>query len=188
MARFWPKSRYNGRVMAREVFFYHWLWVNKFCATFGCSRTPRKANAHKSFIVLRCMWKEPAPFTLYCFLFLDLGTKSTSRSTLTITALLSPSWEQRTRWEQPDFQRSWQSCGRWSATGRSWARMWPGWLSRCTPSRSRWSTFTEVRPCQIPRLWYQSEEKPVNINLDLLTFLFAINSGLAEVVSDQVWA
>ena len=30
-------------------------------------------------------------FTLYCFLFLDLGTKSTSRSTLTITALSSPS-------------------------------------------------------------------------------------------------
>ena len=30
-------------------------------------------------------------FTLYCFLFLDLGTKSTSRSTLMITALSSPS-------------------------------------------------------------------------------------------------
>ena len=62
MARFWPKSRYNGRVMAREVFFYHWLWVNKFCAKFGCSRTPRTASIPNSFIVLRCMWKEPAPF------------------------------------------------------------------------------------------------------------------------------
>ena len=50
--------------MAREVFFYHWLWVTKFCAKFGCARTPRTANAHKSFIVLRCMWKEPAPFKI----------------------------------------------------------------------------------------------------------------------------
>ena len=55
MARFWPKLRYNGRVMAREVFVYHWLWVTKFCAKFGSSRTPRTANAHKFFIVLRCM-------------------------------------------------------------------------------------------------------------------------------------
>ena len=30
MARFWPKSRYNGRVMAREVFLYHWLWAKSF--------------------------------------------------------------------------------------------------------------------------------------------------------------
>ena len=30
MARFWPKWRYNGRVMAREVFFYQCLWVTKF--------------------------------------------------------------------------------------------------------------------------------------------------------------
>ena len=62
MARFWPKSRYNGRVMAREVFFYQCLWVTKFCAKFGCSRTPRTARAPNSFIVLRCVWKEPAPF------------------------------------------------------------------------------------------------------------------------------
>ena len=62
MARFWPKSRYNGRVMAREVFFYQCLWVTKFCAKFGCSRTPRTASVPNSFIVLRCMWKEPAPF------------------------------------------------------------------------------------------------------------------------------
>ena len=61
MARFWPKWRYNGRVMAREVSFYQCLWVTKLCAKFGCSRTPRTASAHKSFIVLRCMWKEPAP-------------------------------------------------------------------------------------------------------------------------------
>ena len=61
MARFWPKSRYNGRVMAREVFFYQCLWVTKFCAKFGCSRTPRTASVPNSFIVLRCMWKEPAP-------------------------------------------------------------------------------------------------------------------------------
>ena len=61
MARFWPKLRYNGRVMAREVFVYHWLWITKFCAKFGSSRTPRMANAHKSLRVLRCIWKEPAP-------------------------------------------------------------------------------------------------------------------------------
>ena len=61
MARFWPKSRYNGRVMAREVFFYQYLWVTKFCAEFGCSRTPKTASVHNSFIVLRWIWKEPAP-------------------------------------------------------------------------------------------------------------------------------
>ena len=65
MARFWPKWRYNGRVMAREVSFYQCLWVTKLCAKFGCSRTPRTASAHKSFMVLRCMWKEPAPFIFW---------------------------------------------------------------------------------------------------------------------------
>ena len=55
MARFWPKMRYNGRVMAREIFFYHCLWVTKFCVMFGRSRIPRKASAHNSFIVLRCV-------------------------------------------------------------------------------------------------------------------------------------
>ena len=64
MARFWPKWRYNGRVMAREVSFYQCLWVTKFWAKFGCSRTPRTARAPNSFIVLRCMWKEPAPLSL----------------------------------------------------------------------------------------------------------------------------
>ena len=48
-----------------RYFFYHWLWVTKSCTKFGCSRTPRKANAHKSFIVLQCMWKEPAPFYFF---------------------------------------------------------------------------------------------------------------------------
>ena len=62
MGRFWPKSRYNGRVMAREIFFYQCLWVTKFCAKFGCSRTPRTISVHNSSIVLRCMRKEPAPF------------------------------------------------------------------------------------------------------------------------------
>ena len=61
MARFWPKWRYNGRVMAREVFFHQCLWVTKFCAKFGRSRIPRTARAPNSFIILRCMWKEPAP-------------------------------------------------------------------------------------------------------------------------------
>ena len=61
MARFWPKWRYNGRVMAREIFFYQCLWVTKFFAKFGCSRIPRTATMHNSFIVLQCMWKEPAP-------------------------------------------------------------------------------------------------------------------------------
>ena len=55
MARFWPKLRYNGRVMAREVFFSQCLWVTKFCAKFGCSRTPRMARAPNSFIDLRCV-------------------------------------------------------------------------------------------------------------------------------------
>ena len=53
MARFWPKSRYNGRVMAREVSFYQCLWVAKFWAKFGCSWTPGTASVHNSFIVLR---------------------------------------------------------------------------------------------------------------------------------------
>ena len=66
MARFWPKLRYNSRVMAREVSFYQYLWVTKFWAKFGCSRTPRKARAPNSFIVLLCMWKEPAPFLFVC--------------------------------------------------------------------------------------------------------------------------
>ena len=65
MGRFWPKSRYNGRVMAREIFFYQCLWVTKFCAKFGCSQIPRTASMHNSFIVLRCMWKEPAPLGLW---------------------------------------------------------------------------------------------------------------------------
>ena len=60
--RFGLKRRYNGRVMAREVYFYQCLWVTKSYAKFGCSRTHRTASIHKSFIVLRCMWKEPAPF------------------------------------------------------------------------------------------------------------------------------
>ena len=64
MARFWPKSRYNGRVMAREVFFYQCLWVTKFCAKFGRHRIPRTASMHNFFIVLRCMCKEPAPLWL----------------------------------------------------------------------------------------------------------------------------
>ena len=29
---------------------------------FGYSQAPRTANTHKSFLVLRCIWKEPAPF------------------------------------------------------------------------------------------------------------------------------
>ena len=61
MARFWPKTRLNGRVMAREIFFHQCLWVTKFCAKFGRSRIPRTARMHNSLIVLRCMWKEPAP-------------------------------------------------------------------------------------------------------------------------------
>ena len=48
-----------------RYFFYQCLWVTKFCAKFGCSRTPRTASIHKSFIVLRCMWKEPAPFQYF---------------------------------------------------------------------------------------------------------------------------
>ena len=62
MARFWPKTRHNGRVMARKIFFYQCQWVTKFCAKFGRSRIPRRASIPNSFIVLRCMWKEPAPF------------------------------------------------------------------------------------------------------------------------------
>ena len=62
MARFRPKTGYNGRVMARKIFFYQCQWVTKFCAKFGRSRIPRRASIPNSFIVLRCMWKEPAPF------------------------------------------------------------------------------------------------------------------------------
>ena len=65
MARFWPKTRLNGRVMAREIFFHQCLWVTKFCAKFGRSRTPRTARMHNSLIVLRCMWKEPAPISVW---------------------------------------------------------------------------------------------------------------------------
>ena len=64
MARFWPKLCHNSRVMAREVSFYQCLWVTKFCAKFGCSRIPRTTRMHNSLIVLRCMWKEPAPLKI----------------------------------------------------------------------------------------------------------------------------
>ena len=50
--------------MAREVLFYQCLRVTKLYAKFGCSRTPRTASIPKSFIVLRCMWKEPAPLAI----------------------------------------------------------------------------------------------------------------------------
>ena len=63
MARFWPKMRWNGRVMARDIFFHQCLWVTKFCAKFGRSRIPRTARVHNSFVILRCMWKEPAPLS-----------------------------------------------------------------------------------------------------------------------------
>ena len=42
--------------------FYQCLWVTKFCAKFGRHRIPRTASMHNFFIVLRSMWKEPAPF------------------------------------------------------------------------------------------------------------------------------
>ena len=42
--------------------FYRCLWVTQLCAKFGRSRISRTANATNSFIVLLCMWKEPAPF------------------------------------------------------------------------------------------------------------------------------
>ena len=38
-------------------------WVPKICAKFGW--IPRTTILYKSFIVLRCMWKEPAPFILH---------------------------------------------------------------------------------------------------------------------------
>ena len=53
--RFGLKTRYNGRVMAREMFFHECQWVTKFFAKFGRSRTPRTARMHNSLIVLRCM-------------------------------------------------------------------------------------------------------------------------------------
>ena len=55
MARFWPKTRHNGRVMAQKIFFYQCQWVTKFFAKFGRSRIPRTARMHNSLIVLRCM-------------------------------------------------------------------------------------------------------------------------------------
>ena len=62
LKKIWAKMRYIGRVIAWKVYFYQCLWVTKLCAKFGRSWIPGTANTHKSFIVLRCMWKEPAPF------------------------------------------------------------------------------------------------------------------------------
>ena len=82
MARVRPKSRYNGRVMAQEVSFYQCNYVTKFWAKFGCSRTPRTARALNSFIVLRCMWKEPAPLNiLWVLKYFCLDNRLTSTRT-----------------------------------------------------------------------------------------------------------
>ena len=67
-AQKWQDIGQNGAIMAGpwhgRYFFYQCLWVTKFCAKFGCSRIPRTARAPNSFIILRCMWKEPAPLPL----------------------------------------------------------------------------------------------------------------------------
>ena len=92
MARFWPKWRYNGRVMAREVFFHQCLWVTKFCAKFGRSRIPRTARAPNSFIILRCMWKEPAPLgfknplLIHTYVWHTFCKKNTVRKWCSITS------------------------------------------------------------------------------------------------------
>ena len=91
MARFWPKWRYNGRVMAREVFFHQCLWVTKFCAKFGRSRIPRTARAPNSFIILRCMWKEPAPLLLRW----DLSTTRVTLTTFLTSRSHLVSWDLR---------------------------------------------------------------------------------------------
>ena len=85
MARYWPKTRYNGRVMAREMFFHECQWVTKFFAKFGRSRTPRTARMHNSLIVLRCMWKEPAPFSSLESLSLE---ESAPKISITVNAML----------------------------------------------------------------------------------------------------
>ena len=59
MAIFWSMTRQG---YGTDGIFYQCLWVTKLCAKFGRSRIPGTANTHKSFILLRCMWKEPAPF------------------------------------------------------------------------------------------------------------------------------
>ena len=61
----------NGKILAKNALkwqghgtgdiFHQCLWVTKYCAKFGRSRIPGAASAHNSFIVLRCMCKEPAP-------------------------------------------------------------------------------------------------------------------------------
>ena len=51
------KMRYNGRVMARDVYFYQCLWVTKLCAESG---TPRTAIHHKYFLVL-CVCERSQP-------------------------------------------------------------------------------------------------------------------------------
>ena len=124
MARFWPKSRYNGRVMAREVFFYQCLWVTKFCAKFGCSRTPRTASVPNSFIVLRCMWKEPAPLAYrtglrehdLCFVFcsckflpkVDVTLAAFSRLLfLSLSKTGSPSEKAAGLWKLPSSMSPW---------------------------------------------------------------------------------
>ena len=60
MASLWSKPRFCGMVMA--CFFYQYLWVTKLCVKVGRSRIPRTAVAPKYFIVLWCVWMEPAPF------------------------------------------------------------------------------------------------------------------------------
>ena len=60
-----PKMAKHGKILAKITLkwqglgtggiFYQCQWVTKFCAKFGCSRTPRTASVPNSFIVLRCM-------------------------------------------------------------------------------------------------------------------------------------
>ena len=82
MARFRPKTRLNGRVMAREIFFYQCLWVTKLWANFGCSRTPRTARGSQLFHSFYGVCERSQPlcvanelkreygvcYSIYCFL------------------------------------------------------------------------------------------------------------------------
>ena len=57
--------------------FWQCLWVTKLCAKFGRSRIHRMATVPNSFIVLRCMWKEPAPLFGSIFLHFFLVKNTT---------------------------------------------------------------------------------------------------------------
>ena len=72
MTRFEPKSRYKGRVMAREISFYQCVWVTKICAKFGRLRSPR-TDSMLSPVKIRIFCPKPTKFDLKLAFFFILG-------------------------------------------------------------------------------------------------------------------